>query len=256
MYGEIDKTLEHKLVKGMIGNLTLDVDASSAKVSVVTDTTELRVRIFTRDTSGPAVEAVRESVIQLQGDTLKIYVPPKNASCSSYGNAQNMVVNGNVGIMSHGGISGNVVFGGHTSQGVEVEVDIPAAHIKAVVKSGSLIVVGRVETLVADIKSGSLKADKTHHLNAKAASGSIKIEHVTGHAKVSTPSGTVRITEYSGNHLEASASSGTINIGIGAAATGTVDLKASSGTIKVSGAHANSNVRVTAKASSGTTKIY
>ncbi|WP_301124750.1 DUF4097 family beta strand repeat-containing protein [Streptomyces cacaoi] len=261
---------EHTIPVDASGPIALDLtmNAGSIRINVDPKLTRASVVLKTEATSGPSVDAIRDTAMSLQGQNLKVRVPNvaggMNGSTIVQVGGNTMTFSGGNGVSI---VGGNVYVGGHVSgkvfvNGREVTPDSPAEDaatpITAVVHlpAGSLallkthtaktVVNGELARLEYDATSGSLTAERIGELDATITSGSITVGDVTESLDVSLTSGNFATGAYSGKDARLTLTSGNARLAATPQSSGRLAVNATSGCAQVTGAaHLNVRRRVT-----------
>lgn len=187
-------------------NLTANLGNGTIVVAAEMGRQHADVVIHTQETSGPAADAVREAVVEVSGNSIKVEVDEivvtningriitqrrRPGTKTDIGGGGIRFGNGNVQVNSFGGVSvGGTVYGNiNTGSGgvfingasvgvggpqIEVTVYVPAdSNVKV---KGSLAAVGRFNRLVADVEDGGFDLDgRAVEVAANTMNGSVRI---------------------------------------------------------------------------------
>lgn len=256
------------------GPVLATVTAQAATLwTVVDDSLSVpTVRVYCTDPNSPYAQAARDTRIQQNGNQLTVTVPritvPRRTVrhsssmggtyISGTGGSYSFTSVGDMhvtdGIVVNGAaiISGGTVINGH--QGIEIELLLPSGSgLSSNTSSGGIRTFGHLAAAKIDASSGSVNLESVGRAQIQTASGSVRIGTVTEWADISAASGSVKVTQHSGQHARVRAASGSVTFTIAADASGSVDVHAASGSVTLYGSH-RPDMTVTAEASSGTVR--
>ncbi|MEE4593982.1 DUF4097 family beta strand repeat-containing protein [Streptomyces sp. DSM 41524] len=255
---------------GVFGPIALDLTMNAGSIRVAVDPTlkQAQVVLKTDAASGPSVDAIRDAVVSLNGQTLRVRVPDAAGGMSgsttirmggstmtfSGGNGV-QIVGGNVHISGHGGgkdfINGREVTAtgpaGDAVTPITAEIHLPAGSVALIgTHTADTAVTGALARLEYDGTSGSLTAERVGDLDATVTSGSVIVGEVTGPLDVNLTSGNLDIGAYSGSSARLNLTSGNVRMAATSQATGRLTVNATSGCARITGAaHLNVRRRVT-----------
>lgn len=113
---------------------------------------------------------------------------------------------------------------------VDVRAVVPAdTRVEAATAVGDITVTGAVEEVSAKTASGDIDVDEVTTLQAKAASGAVRVAGISRDGEVKIASGSLRIGRITGR-LDAKAASGDVTIG---EATGSLTIRSASGDVTI-----------------------
>ncbi|MET7487099.1 DUF4097 family beta strand repeat-containing protein [Streptomyces sp. NPDC005538] len=233
--------------------------AVDASVSVPT------VRVYCADPNSPYAQAARDTQIQHNGNQLSVTVPRITVPVRAVAHGSRTYVSGSASSYSFSSFgdmhinssgvtvtssTGGVVINGH--QGIEIELLLPSGSgLSSTTSVGSVRTFGHLAAAKIDASSGSVHLASVGRTQIEAASGSVRIGTVTEAADINAASGSVKVTQHSGQYARVRAASGSVTFTIAAEASGIVDVQAASGSVTLYGSH-RPDMTVTAEAPSGT----
>ncbi|WP_425246659.1 DUF4097 family beta strand repeat-containing protein [Streptomyces sp. NEAU-NA10] len=261
---------ERTIPVDVFGPIALDLTMNTGSIRVVVDPTlkQARMVLTTEAASGPSADAIRDTTVSLNGQSLRVRVPDVAGAMGgtttisrggytmtfSGGNGV-QIINGNVHITGHGG--GKVFVNGRevTATGpagdavtpINAEVHLPAKSVAAIsTHTANTVVTGALARLEYDGTSGMLTADRVGDLEATVTSGSVIVGEVSGPLDISLTSGSVNVGAYSGHHARLNVTSGSVRMAATSQASGRLAVNGTSGSVRVTGAgHLNVRRRVT-----------
>ncbi|MGI5529394.1 DUF4097 family beta strand repeat-containing protein [Streptomyces syringium] len=254
----------------VVGPIALDLTMNTGSIRVVVDPAlkQARMVLTTEATSGPSVDAIRDTTVSLTGQNLRVRVPDiaggmgvsttirmgGNTMTFSGGNGV-QIINGNVHITGHGGgkvfVNGREVAAtgpaGNAVTPISAVVHLPARSVAAIsTNSANTVVTGTLARLEYDGTSGMLTVDRIGDLEATVTSGSVIVGEVSGPLNINLTSGNVDVGAYSGHDARLKLTSGNVRMAATSQATGRLSVNATSGSVRVTGAgHLNVRRRVT-----------
>lgn len=251
---------ERTLTAAGPGPVTLAVrlPAGVITVRVGTATTATAV-ITTRDDSGPAADTVAAARLTAGPGTLTVTAP--DAAGGAVHSGGGVVIGGsNYGVISTGNRNGTIIINGRvvsSSSGagpsvspVVVEADLPAgSSVEVHSASGQTSVTGDAASVTGDTSSGSIDIERARRIDARAASGSIRVGRATGRIMATTMSGSIRVDRYEGSSALLTAMSGSVAVRCTSEASGVLAATTMSGDITITGAR--NTVDVQTRSSSG-----
>lgn len=119
------------------------------------------------------------------------------------------------------------------------------------VASGHAVVGVEVGEARINIASGTTRLGSVGILDAAVASGVLSVSAIDGPLQLTSGSGTMRFMNYRGSNAYVSVASGNLKIEDASKASGPMDLKVASGTIRIPGAAANRALTITERKASG-----
>lgn len=209
--------------------------------------------------TGPSADAVRDAIVDLDGQKLKIRVPDTgpNGGVTLRGGVAfhggGVVVTGSMSNVSV--INGRVFSNGREitpsdpvgSPPVTAEIHLPPqSSAKIMTQSASTDITGSLDRLEYDASSGQLTADRVGDLDAVLASGELVIGQVAGTLDVTLTSGSVNVGAYIGHDARLHLTSGSVRMHTSPEASGKLSVNVTSGYANITGAgHLNIRRRVT-----------
>lgn len=249
-----------------LGPIALALTMNVGTIRVVVDhmVKQAQVVLKTEATSGPSVDAIRDTAVSLTGQNLTVRVPDVaggaggSTTINMGGNTMTFsggsgvqIVGGNVHISGHGG--GKVFVNGRevTATGpagdaltpITAEILLPAKSVLLLrTHTADTVIKGELARLEYDGRSGSLTAERVGDLDAAITSGSVSIGTVTGSVDANLTSGHLGIGAYSGTDARLNLTSGNIQMAATPQSSGRLAVGATSGNVRITGA-SHLNVR-------------
>jgi hypothetical protein len=228
------------------GLIALRLPAGTARVTVDPSIKTATIRLHTRDTQGPSVDAINQATASTVNG-LEVDVPDTG------GGGMTVIQTGHGGRYSSVSISGNgsvIVSGGNVtingqritgssmvSSGITADVTVPgSAELSFRSVSADLVANGPLAALTVATTSGDIETGLVGSLAVNSSSGDVEVTGVTEQLTVSTVSGDVEIGSYSGQRATLNAVSGDISLSATPASSGGLSATTVSGDIRLRGA--------------------